>query len=221
VLPVDVVVPKQLVASTRTIDAKCVDDDPRSVALHRDTKNPYGASAERTNLEAVSGVRNAKSCVGRGGFGGPKQTDLKRLEELAKKKLRESTETERKNVFISFIHEDIKNVNLLRAQAKNENSSLEFNDWSLREPFDSKRADYIKQGIRERIRQSSVTLVYISGNTATSKWVDWEIRESVALGKKVVAVYQGKVPSKLPPAINENKIKLIKWSHKRISKELE
>jgi len=41
-------------------------------------------------------------------------------------------------------------VNLLRGQARNENSDLEFSDWSLSEPFDSKNAEYIKRGIRER-----------------------------------------------------------------------
>jgi len=56
-------------------------------------------------------------------------------------------------VFLSFAHEDINEVNLLRGQAKDEGSAIEFNDWSVREPFDSRRADYIKQKIGERIAQ--------------------------------------------------------------------
>ena len=76
-------------------------------------------------------------------------------------------------------------VNLLRGQAKNENSNIEFNDYSLKAPFNSKDADYIKRGIREQIRQSSVTVVYLSDKTADSEWVDWEIQESIAMGKGV------------------------------------
>ena len=155
---------------------------------------------------------------------GPKRADLRRLEEVARKTIREASETGRRNVFISFVMEDQDEVNLLRGQARNENSNLEFNDWSLTAPFDSSRADYIKQGIRERISQSSVTLVYLSRNTAKSKWVDWEIRESVRLGKGVVAVYKGDDPPKvLPRAIAENagKVKLTSWKQERIADAIE
>jgi len=145
--------------------------------------------------------------------GGPSRRDLSKLVELAKKTLRETGQESKCNVFISFAYEDLREVNLLRGQAKNENSELEFNDWSLREPFDSKRAEYIKQGIRDRIKQSSVMLVYLSNKTVQSKWVDWEIRESIKLGKGVLAVYKGVVPPKtVPSAITEYKIKSIKWT---------
>ena len=111
-------------------------------------------------------------------------------------------------------------VELLRGQAQKEDSTLDFNDWSLRAPFDSERADYIRKGIRERIRQASVTLVYVSDHTARSKWVNWEVEESVKLGKKVVGVYQGEIPRQLPPAIKKHGIRVIAWSHKGIAKEL-
>ena len=155
--------------------------------------------------------------------GGPSRSDLEKLEQLAKKTLREREDSGRRNVFISFAHEDLAEVNLLRGQARNGDSNLEFNDWSLREPFDSKRADYIKQGIRERIKQSSATLVYVSEKSASSRWVDWEIRESIALGKKVVVMYKGELPRSLPPAAVEFKdqIKFTPWTHKGIAKALE
>ena len=66
--------------------------------------------------------------------GGPSKSDLEKLEQLAKKTLREPEDSGRRNVFISFAHEDLAEVNLLRGQARNEDSNLEFNDWSLREP---------------------------------------------------------------------------------------
>lgn len=157
--------------------------------------------------------------MGGGGGGGPSSTDIKRLEELAKQKMR-GPAGGRRNVFISFVNEDKPLVELLRGQAKKEDSDLEFNDWSLREPFDSKRADYIRQGIRERIRQASVTLVFISDHTASSKWVNWEIEESLTLGKKVVGVYRGEVPGQVPPALTKHRIKLVPWTHEGIASEL-
>lgn len=157
-----------------------------------------------------------------GGGRGLTSEELKMLEQKAKDILKESSKPAKRNVFISFASEDLEEVNLLRGQAKNENSDLEFNDWSLSKPFNSKEAEYIKRGIRERIRQSSVTVCFLSEHSAKSKWVDWEIRESVKLDKGVIAMYKGESqPKSLPIAIKEFKIKLVPWNHKEISKAIE
>ncbi len=139
--------------------------------------------------------------------------DLKKLEEKAKEKLREGSGSKGKNVFISFVEEDLNEVNLLRGQAKNDKSDLEFSDYSVKEPYDSTRADYIKQKIREKIQKVSTTIVYISTNTSSSKWVKWEVEESLKMGKKVIAVHKGDSPPRNPPSyLAENKIKLVKWA---------
>lgn len=159
-----------------------------------------------------------------GGGGGAysfSEGELRSLEEKAKQALSERDRPEKRNVFISFAYEDVQQVNLLRGQARNENSDIEFNDWSLQEAFDSDRAEYIRAGIRERINQCSVTVVYVSDNTAGSKWVDWEIRESVRLGKGVVAVYSGKPPARLPAALGEIGVSPIPWTHDRISRAID
>jgi hypothetical protein len=162
--------------------------------------------------------------MGGGGGGGRGLTpeELRRLEEKAKESLKAGAGTGKCNVFISFATEDLNDVNLLRGQAKNENSDIEFNDWSLKVPFDSKDAEYIKRGIRERIRQCSVTIVFISDSTADSKWVDWEIRESIAMGKGVVAMFKGdKPPVRLSKALTDNKIDVVPWNQKELSKAIE
>ena len=142
----------------------------------------------------------------------------RKLEESAKESLKVGDGERKQNVFISFSSDDLEEVNLLRGQAKNENSNIDFNDWSLRKPFNSEAANYIKRGIRERIRQSSVTVVYISDNTASSEWVDWEIRESIAMGKGVVAMHKGNTPPKrLPKAITEFKIKVVPWNQRQLA----
>lgn len=159
---------------------------------------------------------------GGGGGRGLRPDELKRLEQLAKETLRKSAEPQRRSVFISFAGEDLDEVNLLRGQAKNEQSDLEFIDRSLQAPFDSREAEYIKRGIRERIRQASVTLCYITKNSVSSKWVDWEIRESIRLGKGVIAMYKGdKPPSILPNAIKEFDVVLVPWKHENLSLAIE
>lgn len=146
--------------------------------------------------------------------------ELTTLAERARRTLEEADRPGRRNVFISFDHEDERDVNLLRGQARNEDSDLEFNDWSVKEPYDSENAEYIRRNIRERIRQSSATLVYLSDKTASSRWVDWEIRESIALGKKVVCVYQGQKPASVPTAVTELGLKCVPWQHDLLMREL-
>lgn len=142
------------------------------------------------------------------------------LERRAKKSI-EKGMSGRVNVFISFNSEDLNEVNLLRGQAKNENSNIEFNDWSVREPFNSEKAEYLRYRIRERIRQCSVTIVYLSEKTASSKWVDWEIRESLAMGKGVVAMHKGsKPPKRLPKAIKDNNIPVVPWNQQELAKAI-
>ena len=156
----------------------------------------------------------------RGGGRGLTPDELRNLEQRAKQSLK-GGRGGKCNVFISFSSDDLDEVNLLRGQAKNENSEIEFNDWSLKEPFDSKKAEYIKRGIRERIRQCSVTIVYLSEKTAGSKWVDWEIRESIAMGKGVVAMHKGNSPpSRLPKAVIDYKVPVVPWNQKELAKAI-
>src|SRR5208337_35489 len=102
--------------------------------------------------------------------GGISSETLRKLEETAKQKLKEAPGDVSRHVFISFANEDIDEVNLFRGQAKNENTDLEFDDYSVKDAFDSKDADYIKRQIRERIDKASVTVVFLSKHGARSAW---------------------------------------------------
>ncbi|MFM2278930.1 MAG: hypothetical protein RLZZ444_1161 [Pseudomonadota bacterium] len=146
-----------------------------------------------------------------GGGGGGWNTlgDIRSLEQKAKAALQGG----KRNVFISFATEDMDEVNLLRAHAKNENSDIEFNDHSVREPYDSDRAAYIKQKITERIERTSVTVVYLSASTAASRWVKWEVEKSLELGKRVIAVHpKSGAPANPPGWVKEHGIKTVTWS---------
>lgn len=90
--------------------------------------------------------------------------------------------------FLSFVEEDLNVVNLFRGQAKNENSELEFADYSIKEPFDSRNADYIARGITDQLRLASLTVCLYGPTTYTSKWIDWELRKSVELRKPIMGV---------------------------------
>lgn len=157
---------------------------------------------------------------GRSGGGIP-SNDMQRLERLAKDKLSEAAAEGAKHVFISFSYEDVNEVNLLRGQAKNENNDLLFDDYSVKEAFNSENSDYIKSQIREKIDRVSVTVVYLSPNSAKSDWVNWEIEESFKRGKGVIGVYKGDhAPAACPKAFSANKCKAVKWSHAAITQAI-
>lgn len=149
-----------------------------------------------------------------GGGGGNSRSigNIQELVDRAKQELREGDQEGKRNVFISFAYEDHDKVNLLRAHAKNENSPIEFNDWSVSEPINSERALYIKQKIADRIAQSSVTVVFLSNATLKSPWVEWEIEESIRQGKNIIGIYpQDSKPKLFPDPIKNHKIKCVPW----------
>src|SRR5260370_11745128 len=122
-----------------------------------------------------------------GGSGFGNRKEVEKLTQKVRDDLEKAKAADVPNAFLSFAHEDLDEVNLLRGQAKNERTGIEFRDWSVREPYDSERADYIRQRISERIQQCSLTVVYLSSDSARSKWVEWEINESIAREKRVIA----------------------------------
>ena len=152
--------------------------------------------------------------MGGGGGYGFSPSDKKKLEEKAKERIKEAGDATKRNIFISFSHEDMDEVNLLRGQSKNENSDLEFSDHSVKEAFNSENADYIKRKIREKIENTSVTMVYLSNKSMNSDWVKWEIEQSKKMGKGVVAVYKGDAPpSNIPGHIKNNVNDIVPWKH--------
>jgi hypothetical protein len=90
--------------------------------------------------------------------------------------------------FLSFVEEDLSLVNMFHGQAKNESSDLEFADYSIKEPFDSGSADYIKRGITAQLSLARVTICLYGPTTYTSTWVDWELRKSLELSKPIMGV---------------------------------
>lgn len=160
--------------------------------------------------------------MGGGSGGGLFSSDIRSLEDKVKQRLAEAKGDVSRHVFISFDHEDLNEVNLLRGQAKNDKMDLQFDDHSVKEPYDSDNADYIKRNIRDKIDRCSVTLVYLTDKTASSKWVNWEIEESLKRGKGVIGVYKGDTPPAItPPAFQSNGCKTVKWEHSALTKAIE
>lgn len=160
--------------------------------------------------------------MGGGGSYRPSDDEYTKIGDVVKKSLEDASTEPDRNTFISFSHEDEEQVNLLRAQAKNKESDLQFKDFSVKVPFDSDRAEYIRRQIRERIRKCSVVVVFLSETSGASKWVDWEVSEAKRQDKGLVGVYQGESPpSKLPSNFAGSGAKVVPWSHEDLMRAIQ
>jgi len=95
---------------------------------------------------------------------------------------------------------------------------LEFRDYSVKEPFDEKW----KTQCRERIAQTSATIVAIGPDTASRDAVNWEIEESYKQGKKVIGVRISKERSDpIPTALREHNAPIVDWNLEDIKAQLD
>lgn len=144
--------------------------------------------------------------------------EFERRSSAARKKIDERDAGQR-NVFISFdVDEDKAQVRLMASQARDDRFPFRFRDYSVKEPFEEKW----KQGVREKLAQTSAVIVAIGEKTHESEAVDWEIREAHRQGKKVIGVrlYKDK-NHRVPKAMKEHGDDVVIWNAKRIAQELE
>lgn len=102
-----------------------------------------------------------------------------------------------KRVFISFKMEDKPQVDGVRLMAWNDRFDLEFFDESVRIPYDSVNAAYIRSRIKGKIQRSSITLCLLGVKTHESKWVNWELETFIAEGNKIVLMGLPRGPGRL------------------------
>jgi len=123
-----------------------------------------------------------------------------------------------RNVFITFHVADEAQVNLLRAQARNEDFAMEFRDYSVKEPFD----EAWKSNCRERIAQTSLTVCMIGPETASREAVLWELEESYRQGHQVIGVriYRDR-NDPVPEPILRHGSPVIYWSREELSQYLQ
>ena len=121
-------------------------------------------------------------------------------------------------MFISIHTEDEAQVNLLRSQAKKHDQNVEFRDYSIKEPFDEKW----KTQAKERISQTSATIVMIGPGTSNRDAVNWEIEESYRQGKKVVGVriYRDR-NDPVPQGLKDHRAPVVDWDLTKIQQHLD
>lgn len=111
------------------------------------------------------------------------------------------------SVFLSFSMKHKALVDLFRGQARNNRSGLMFRDYSIKEPVEGAW----KIQVERLIRDSNVTICLLGTTTWQSEPVNWEIRKSVGLGKRVLAVYLQPDTVQIPAALSEIGVAPMPW----------
>lgn len=91
----------------------------------------------------------------------------------------------KKTIFIAFAIEDVRQRDLLKGQSLKTNSSFEYVDMSVKEPYLS---DW-KNKVRTRIRRSDGIIVLVSKNSLNSSGQKWEILCAKEEKKKILGIY--------------------------------
>jgi hypothetical protein len=126
---------------------------------------------------------------------------------------------DKKNVFISHVHEDDDLVPKLKDLMSK--AGMEVRDGSITsdKPNEAQSEGYIKRGILEpRIQWASALVVLITHDTAQSWWVNWEIKRAVELGKNVVGVYaHGATDADIPEELQKcGDAAIVGWQGDRV-----
>lgn len=129
-----------------------------------------------------------------------------------------------RRVFFSFHYEYVWKVNQIRSIPNVTGSAAAgFHDASLWEEAKAKGDRVIKNMIDEGLRNTSVTVVFVTHGTTNRKYINYEIDQSLARGNGLVAVQihhlkdryglVGKAGA-IPPKIAANGFKAYKYTNK-------
>jgi len=120
-----------------------------------------------------------------------------------------------KRVFLSFLHDDIWEVNQFRAVIGNEYVGAMAYDESLKDPVKSLRADYIRSKLEAMINRASLVILLVSNNTwkDPSGWLEWEMTTAWNLDKEVGAMKFKNAPYAREPAfLSKFNISAVRWN---------
>lgn len=92
---------------------------------------------------------------------------------------------DKKTIFVAFAIEDETQKEFLRGQSLNTNSTFEYIDMSVKEPYDSEW----KKRVRTRIKRSDGVIALVSKNSLKSDGQEWEILCSKEEDKRVLGIW--------------------------------
>ncbi len=148
----------------------------------------------------------------------PKPSTLVRLEEMARREIsKPDTLLSRRRAFLIFRVDDSDRVRKFCVAAKEIDPRLDFIDFALKVHFKTENAAYVRHCIKKRIEASSMVVVLVGKTFQDCEWVDWEVRESLKMGKPLVALNLTDDSSFRPPKVlRDRRVIFLPWNQGEI-----
>jgi hypothetical protein len=127
----------------------------------------------------------------------------------------------KRRLFLSFDADDKAQVSGFRLMAHNPNVEIDFYETSLKVPVNSEHGSYLKKVLRQKISRASVLVCLIGNATASSSWVDWEVRTAKELGKGLCGVRLKDSHGRTPPALVDAAAPVARWEMGQIIAAIE
>lgn len=147
------------------------------------------------------------------------------------------------NVFVSYDHEDQKQVGAFKLLKHNPNHPLDFQDHSLKDPVlgatgkplkyppSDARSAPVRDAIRKKFDRASKLVVLIGDNTHESDWVDWEIKTFYEIKKELSGdntwkrirgmTLKDSDNATVPAALGERSTKVLTWNPEELDRWLD
>jgi hypothetical protein len=130
-----------------------------------------------------------------------------------------NSDNTRRHVFISHHHADDKAVSDLTTLLTNR--GYDIRNSSIRaKPANEERLKnglikdaVLKRLLRMKISWASTVVVLVGKETHSRPWVNWEIEQANAQGKRIVGVYErGGTEADIPPALEKYASSIVGWN---------
>lgn len=126
--------------------------------------------------------------------------------------------SDRKNIFISHVHEDDDLLPKLKDLISK--AGMDVRDGSINsdKPNDASNEEYImRELLAPRIQWASTLVVLITHDTAQSYWVNREIKYAIEQGKNVIGVFaQGATDADIPEELGKHAAAIVGWQGDRV-----
>jgi hypothetical protein len=123
-----------------------------------------------------------------------------------------------KNIFISHVHEDDALLPKLKELIGRAGMHVRDGSVNSTKPNEAQSEEHIKRNVlAPRIDWASTLVVLITQDTATSKWVNWEIQYAIEQGKNVFGVFaQGATDADIPEELGKHAAAIVGWQGDRV-----
>ncbi len=125
---------------------------------------------------------------------------------------------DRKNVFISHVHEDDQRLPALKELLAKHGLEMRDSSITSEKPNQANNEKYIKYNIlAPRIDWAGVMVVLVTPNTRESEWVSWEIEYAKKTDTRIVGVLDwGESDADLPEALKDYADAIVTWQGEKV-----